>query len=71
MDKFSIERLSDAPLHASRITCEGKVWRSRRNHRTGGLVAFRGVYPPERGEIGWSLETPCPLFVGNSNALDA
>ncbi len=41
-----MERLSDAPLHASRITCEGKVWRSRRNQRTGGLVAFRGVYPP-------------------------
>ena len=22
------------------------MWRSRRNHRTGGLVALRGVYPP-------------------------
>ncbi len=46
MDSFRMERLSDAPLHVSGITCEGKVWRSRRNHRTGGLVAFRGAYPP-------------------------
>lgn len=46
MGGFPIERLTDAPLHASGITCEGRVWRSRRNHRTGGLVALRGVYPP-------------------------
>jgi hypothetical protein len=50
VDKFPIERLSDAPLYASRITCEGKVWRSRRNHRMGGLVTFRGTYP--RGSAG-------------------
>lgn len=46
MEEFRMERLTDAPLYASRITCEGKVWQSRRNHRTGGLLAFRGVYPP-------------------------
>src|SRR6185369_746895 len=46
VEEFRMERLSDAPLHASRITCEGKVWRLRRNHRIGGLVAIRGVYPP-------------------------
>ena len=46
MGEFPMERLTDAPLHASGITCEGKVWRSRRNHRTGGLVVLRGVYPP-------------------------
>jgi len=40
-----MDRLSDAPLYTSRITCDGKVWPSRRNHRTGGLLAFRGVYP--------------------------
>jgi hypothetical protein len=34
----------------SGITCKGNVWRSRRNHRTGGLVALRGVYPP--GSVG-------------------
>ncbi len=45
MEEFRMERLSDAPLHASLITCEGKVWRSRRNQRIGGLVALRGVYP--------------------------
>jgi hypothetical protein len=42
---FPMERLSDTPLHVSGITCEGKVWRSRRNHRAGGLVVLRGVYP--------------------------
>lgn len=46
VEEFQMQRLSDAPLHVSRITCEANVWRSRRNHRTGGLVAFRGVYPP-------------------------
>jgi hypothetical protein len=41
-----MERLTDALLHVSGITCEGKVWRSRRNHRTGGLFVLRGIYPP-------------------------
>ena len=46
MGSFPMERLSDAPLSVTDITCEGKVWPSRRNHRTGGLVVLRGVYPP-------------------------
>jgi hypothetical protein len=45
MAAFQMSRLSDTPLHVSQITFEGKVWRSRKNHRTGGLVVFRGVYP--------------------------
>lgn len=50
MGEFPMERLSDAPLHVSRITCEGKVWRLRRNHRIGGLLTLRGIYP--RGSAG-------------------
>lgn len=46
MTHFEIARLSDAPLHTSRITCECKTWQLRKNHRTGGLLVFRGVYPP-------------------------
>lgn len=47
MEEFRMERRSDVPLHASRITCEGKLWRSRRNHRTGGLRGIMGALPHE------------------------
>jgi hypothetical protein len=43
---FDLKRLHDAPLDVSGIRCEGKVWESRRNHRRGGLVTFRGLYRP-------------------------
>lgn len=43
--KLPLNRLSDAPLHTSTITCECKVWHTRKNQRTGGLVVFHGVYP--------------------------
>ena len=43
---FDLKRLHDAPLDVSEIRCECKVWDSRRNHRRGGLVTFRGVYRP-------------------------
>jgi hypothetical protein len=45
MAAFQMHRLTDAPLHASLITFDGKTWQSRKNHRKGGLVTFRGVYP--------------------------
>jgi hypothetical protein len=45
VEEFRLDRLSEAPLHSSQITFDGKTWRSRRNHRVGGLVAFRGTYP--------------------------
>jgi hypothetical protein len=43
---FDLNRLHDAPLDVSGIRCECKVWDSRRNHRRGGLVTFRGLYRP-------------------------
>jgi hypothetical protein len=43
---FDLGRLTDAPLGVSRIGCECKVWKVRKNHRTGGLVTFRGAYRP-------------------------
>jgi len=46
VQRFDIRRLVDSPLEVSRITCEFKTWRSQRNHRTGGLAAFRGIYAP-------------------------
>jgi hypothetical protein len=42
---FSLERLVDAPMHVSRITCEAKTWHKWKNHRTGGLIVFLGVCP--------------------------
>lgn len=73
---FPMERLSDAPLHVSGITCVGKVWRSPRNHRTGGLVALRGVYPPgsagkaDARYIGWLLSEFYALHQPDGLVLD-
>ena len=46
MPDFDLNRLRDAPLDVSEIRCECEVWDSRRNHRRGGLVTFRGSYRP-------------------------
>jgi hypothetical protein len=43
---FDPKRLHDAPLEVSDVRCECKLWDSRRNHRRGGLVTFRGLYRP-------------------------
>src|SRR5262245_5866442 len=46
MREFEMNRLADAPLDISRIGYDCKVWKSRRNHRCGGLITFRGEYLP-------------------------
>jgi hypothetical protein len=39
-----MSRLRDASLNISKINCQCQTWKSRRNHRSGGLVAFFGEY---------------------------
>jgi hypothetical protein len=46
MGGFSLDRLRDVPLAISALACDCRVWESPRNRRTGGLVIFRGHYPP-------------------------
>lgn len=41
---FDQNRLMPTSLEISAICAECRTWRSPRNHRTGGLITFEGVY---------------------------
>jgi hypothetical protein len=46
MGGFNLDRLRDVSLAISKLTCDCRVWKSPRNRRVGGLIVFRGHYPP-------------------------
>src|SRR5262249_55453005 len=46
MSVFDTSKLREVSLAISSIVCDCRVWESRQNHRVGGLIAFRGHYPP-------------------------
>lgn len=76
MREFDLSYLADAPLEISRIRCECKLWRSRRNHRVGGLATFRGVYQPgsagkeDARFIRWKLEEFYELYRADGLVVD-
>lgn len=76
MREFDLRWLTDAALDISRIACECKVWKSRRNHRTGGLVTFCGVFLPgsagadDARFIRWKLEEFYELYRPDGLVVD-